>query len=420
MSFLKNIGDKVQSATGLDKDKKELEAERDAHNQTKKELAAVKAALQKAELELSRSRQQITDLNNQLRSVNEELDSHKSEKKAAEEAANKEKQEAARKAMEAMQLEGAAKAQANMDAQAIYEAGNGLLVNHEKMSGAIAPRSSKQLETLVKVFMGNYGKELSKYVNKSLSGNNRIFNLALLQPVVEFEAELLTDAMKGLSTDEDIIIEVLCSSTNDELKAIAEAYAKMNEGKALTERVQKCTSGSLKQLLTVVLLANRDMSTTVDAGQVAADAQTLWNANEGKTFGTDDAPFVTIFGNRSPAHLKALCAKYKEMHPKGKDVTRAIEGLGGNFEKAIRTLYLSAVEKDLYFANQLATAFEGLGCDEYKVIRTVVRRREKDWGSIKAKYNSIHSKDLVNRMIEELSGTLQKSVLASVGEPVVW
>eukprot|EP00762_Andalucia_godoyi_P002659 ANDGO_03429.mRNA.1 Annexin A7 len=418
-NFLKSTSDKLQSSLGLDKDAKALESEKQAHEQTRRELENTKKALQKSELDLSRARQQLQDVQNALKSAQEELQNIKDAQNAEKDAEQKAKQEAARKAMEALKLEESAKKQAVDDAAVVYSALSGLLTDDAKIASVIAPRSNAHLQIFKQVYMSNYGKDAVKSISKGTSGNFRTFLLALLEDPVVYQAELLDEAMKGLSTDENVIVEILCSSSNAEIKALIAAYSKLDTKNTLGEKLGKVLSGSIKQLLTVVSLGQRDESSAVDVQQVQQDAMNLYNAGEGKMLGTDEAPFIQVFGNRSAAHLAALNSKYLELSPKQHDLFKAIpKCFSGSMDKALRSILAFNMNKANFFATKLEDAMEGLGCDEAALIRTVVRRRGVDWGAIQKEYNAQHKTPLPQRIESELSGILKKAVLASVGEAV--
>ena len=50
--------------------------------------------------------------------------------------------------------------------------------------------------------------------------------LALLEPKAVYDAKCLRRAMKGLGTDEAVLIEILCTRTNAEIKEIVATYKK--------------------------------------------------------------------------------------------------------------------------------------------------------------------------------------------------
>lgn len=67
------------------------------------------------------------------------------------------------------------------------------------------------------------------------SGNFRVALKALVTDRPAYEAKWLNKAMKGLGTDETLLIEILATRSNSDLYKIKEAYKKsmdriMNEG----------------------------------------------------------------------------------------------------------------------------------------------------------------------------------------------
>lgn len=61
-------------------------------------------------------------------------------------------------------------------------------------------------------------------IRSETSGNFENLLVALLTPIVNFYVKELHDAMAGIGTDEDVLIEVLCSMSNYEIHTIKHAY----------------------------------------------------------------------------------------------------------------------------------------------------------------------------------------------------
>ena len=51
-------------------------------------------------------------------------------------------------------------------------------------------------------------------LHSELGGHLRTTVLALMEPKAVYDAQCLRNAMKGLGTDESVLIEVLCTRTN--------------------------------------------------------------------------------------------------------------------------------------------------------------------------------------------------------------
>lgn len=67
-------------------------------------------------------------------------------------------------------------------------------------------------------------QDLIKELKSELSGNLEECILALMEPKALYDAKSLRRAMSGAGTDEDCLIEILCTRTNAEIQAIKEAY----------------------------------------------------------------------------------------------------------------------------------------------------------------------------------------------------
>ncbi|KAG8144836.1 hypothetical protein E2320_013248 [Naja naja] len=85
------------------------------------------------------------------------------------------------------------------------------------------------------------GKELSAALKSALSGHLETVILGLLKTPAQYDASELKAAMKGLGTDEDTLIEIICSRTNQELANINRVYRESKLAELLGRRNEDCS-----------------------------------------------------------------------------------------------------------------------------------------------------------------------------------
>jgi annexin A7/11 len=71
-----------------------------------------------------------------------------------------------------------------------------------------------------------FGKDLMSDIKSETSGNFEKVLVALLTPLDHYFAKILHDAIQGLGTDEEALIEVLCTSSNHVINSIRTLYEK--------------------------------------------------------------------------------------------------------------------------------------------------------------------------------------------------
>lgn len=130
---------------------------------------------------------------------------------------------------------------------------------------------------ILRTYKTCYGKDLIDDIRSETSGNFENILVSLLTQTSELYARELFEAMYGEGTDEDVLIEVMCTMSNYEIREIAAMFQRMF-GKNLEHELRSDTSGTFKRLMTSLSCGNRDESMVTDVNQARIDAQELKRA----------------------------------------------------------------------------------------------------------------------------------------------
>jgi len=251
------------------------------------------------------------------------------------------------------------------DVVALYAAMKGLGTDDKTLSNIIATRSKPQLLAVKAAFQAKYGKTLESWIKGETSGHYEDLLIALIQEPSEYDALLVRDAVKGLGTDDGQLVEAVCTRTNAQIKAMKAAYSRLY-GKDLDKDVADDTSGDYRNLLLAVLRADRPENQPVNLEEAKKDAQTLYNAGEGRV-GTDEKTFIMILTQRSIPQLITIAACYAQLtgHSLEKGISKETSG---NFKKAMTVLITPREE---YFATAIRDAIDGAGTKDKKLVRVL-------------------------------------------------
>jgi annexin A7/11 len=197
------------------------------------------------------------------------------------------------------------------DAQILRKAMKGFGTDEAALISVICGRTNAQRQEIVKAFKQSFGKELKDDIKSETRGNFENVLCALLTPLTEFYAKELRDAMRGIGTDEETVIQILCCQTNHEINEIKNCYHR-KYGMILEQDLKSETSGHFKRLLVSLCNANRDESGLTDPQRALIDAQELINAGVGR-MGTDESTFNRIIAQRNFEQLKLISMEYQRL-----------------------------------------------------------------------------------------------------------
>ncbi|VDO58264.1 unnamed protein product [Haemonchus placei] len=253
--------------------------------------------------------------------------------------------------------------------------------------------SNNQRQQLREPYKIKYGKDIMAALDKKFSGDLEKTIFALMETPLEYDLKQLKQAMKGLGTDEAVLIEILCSRTTDQIKAIRVAYEREFK-KPLEQEVASETSGEFKDLLVAIITGSRDPSNHTNDQQAKDDAVRLYADGKGKLSGKDSpSHFLSIMASQNQYQLRKIFAAFAELS--GSSIEKLIEKeFSGDLQKSYLTIVRAASDKQKFFATQLYNSMKGLGTRDNDLIRVLVTRSEVDLQLIKEEFLALYNKSL--------------------------
>ncbi|ERL86655.1 annexin B11 isoform X2 [Dendroctonus ponderosae] len=299
------------------------------------------------------------------------------------------------------------------DAEVLRKAMKGFGTDEKAIISVLAHRTNVQRLQIGIEFKTLYGKDLVKDLKSETSGNFERLLVALMTPLPEFYAKSLHDAMAGLGTEENVLIEVLCTKSNAELSVINQAYQSLYY-KPLEADIKGDTGGTFKRLMVSLCNAARDESMLTNQEAARADAQALLRAGELR-LGTDESVFNAVMCQRNWAQLQLIFNEYH--HLTGHDIEKAIKNeFSGESEDGLLALVRFVRNPAGFYAKCLNGSMKGMGTNDADLIRLVVTRCEIDMVEVKREYQALYGVSLADAIKDETSGDYKKCLLHLIGE----
>uniref|UniRef100_A0A8C7MGN7 Annexin n=1 Tax=Oncorhynchus kisutch TaxID=8019 RepID=A0A8C7MGN7_ONCKI len=275
------------------------------------------------------------------------------------------------------------------------------------------------------------------------------------------DAETLYNAMKGIGSDKEAILDLVTGRSNAQRQEIVQAY-KSSYGKNLIDDLKYELTGKFERLIVslmrpqayhdakeihdgagtdekclIEVLASRNNQQIHNLVEAYKDAygsdieedvtgdtsghfkkmlvvllQALFAAGE-EQWGTEESIFIMLLGNRGVNHLQMVFDKYQEIAEKPIEDSIKSE-LSGDFERLMLAVVQCIRSVPMYFAKRLYKSMKGLGTQDNTLIRIMICRSEIDMLDIRECFRMSYEKSLYNMIKEDTSGDYKRTLLALV------
>jgi len=229
---------------------------------------------------------------------------------------------------------------------------------------------------------------------------------AFLSERSAYDADLLKHSIRGVGTDDDCLIELICTRSPLELKWMFHEFEAKGYGRkdALTE-ISEDTSGSYKKLLRAIITSDRTKMPDKDKIDelIARDVEALYAAGEGK-IGTDDNVFIRILGGNPREYCEKLSEAYCKKY--GKMLEAVVESeTSFNFKRALLAL---VTPLDEWYAERLQRTMKGIGTYDHELIRIVAAQKDRRLKSIAKAFLHKYKSTLRTWVHDDTSGDFRK------------
>lgn len=266
----------------------------------------------------------------------------------------------------------------------------------------ILNHSNDELVKLRSDYQAKNSKDLIKELESKFSGDFKNVIVALFKDPVEYDADLLYNAMKGLGSDKNVITEVLCFRSPERMNEVKTKF-KEKYGKELVPEIKSETSGDYQKIALNLLDGNRATNSSPDLENCTKIAKELYEAGEGK-LGTNEDVFIKYFTSLSPEELLLVCKEYHKNHKK--NMLDSIDNeFDGHVKNLLKIILYSLYSPSEFFAIQIHNSVVGMGTADDQLIRSIVSRANIDMKKIKKYYKKIYNKDMIEEVNADLSGS---------------
>ena len=265
----------------------------------------------------------------------------------------------------------------------------------------LANRNNVMRQQLRNYYNQKYSRDLVTDLKADLDGKFEKAIVALFDDPYIYDAKSLNLAMKGMGTDVDTCIEIICTRPNWYLKNIMTAYTNLTGGDLIKDLQSELKLKNKTGVLLVDLLqGQRSENANPNRETIEKYADDLIKGGIQK-LGTDEKLFMDILTKTSTAELQLLTEIYQQ---KAKEslLTSIDKEFSGPIQKTLKAIIYANTDPSEYFAQRINEAIKS--SNDNLLMRILITRDEVDMPKIKECYKTKYGKDMVESVKEATLG----------------
>ena len=284
--------------------------------------------------------------------------------------------------------------------------------NPEAIINIVAHRSNNQRQQIAQSYFTKFNKNIQDDFRSNFSGDFKDVLVALFYPPIDYDCYEIYNAMKGFGTNEDTLIEIIASRSNERINQIKLRYQQLFQ-KELVKEIENEVSGFFKKVLLELLKGERNVNPNPNDKECYESAQLLYSS-KGKKDTLQEA-YANIFTKKSREELALIAKHYYEWCKK--TLLEEVEKLfSSDSRRVLKAIIFSQLSPSEYFAYRINKALKKLSTNDNIIIRVLVSRDEIDIKRIKRYYKQNYKIPLYDAVKGEISGDYQKILLALIGQ----
>ncbi|KAM9439722.1 annexin A2 isoform 2-T2 [Clarias gariepinus] len=293
----------------------------------------------------------------------------------------------------------------HLDARQIHDALEKKNADVMTLIKILTNRTNAQRQSIALAYQEKTKKDLNAALKKGLSGPVQELLLALMMTPAHFDSHRLRQSMEGVGTDEEALLEVLCTRSAAQLRDITIAYREMYNCYLEDDLISETSKEFTKLVLAILKKEERNTSGKIDYELIDQDVKELRDAVTGKK--ANPGPWIQVLTSRSSDHLKRVLSRLEDL--KCEPVDKTIQShFSGDLRLGLRILAQTIQNKPLFLAQRLHSCMK-----KNAVVRGImVGQSEEDLLWVRVEFLKLTNLSLYSTIQKEFKGELQLALLA--------